>query len=80
MAKNSTRPTNPEKAFRKGLSELRGKDLPAAREALYRILGITTSASFNNYASGRTKNLDVDKARQIEGLFAAYGVASPWGL
>ena len=70
----------PEKAFRKGLSELRGKDLPEVREALFRILGITTSASYNNYASGRTKNLDVDKARQIEALFAAYGITNPWGL
>jgi hypothetical protein len=80
MAKNSTRPTNPEKAFRKGLSELRGKDLPAAREALYRILRVTTPQGFRNYANGKVQNLDVDKARQIEALFSSYGVANPWGL
>lgn len=80
MAKINAKPVYPEKAFRKGLSELRGKDLPAVREALYRILGITTKASFCNYAGGRTKNLDVDKARQIEDLFASYGVSCPWGL
>ncbi len=80
MARINTRPVNPDKAFRKGLSELRGVDLPAVREAISRILGITTNASFCNYASGRTKNLDVDKARQIEALFADYGVLNPWGL
>lgn len=80
MARICTRPQNPEKAFKKGLSELKVKDLPQAREAISRILGITTGASFNNYASGRVKNLDVDKARQIGDLFASYGIASPWGL
>ena len=33
---------NPEKAFLKGLSELKVKDLPDVREALYRILRVTT--------------------------------------
>ena len=80
MARISTKPVNPNKAFRKGLSELRFKDLPVVREAICRILGITTSASFNNYASGRTKNLDIEKAQQIADLFASYGVLNPWGL
>jgi len=80
MARICTRPQNPDKAFRKGLSELRRVDYPAVREAISRILGVTTGASFNNYASGRVKNLDVDKARQIGDLFASYGIASPWGL
>lgn len=80
MARQSTKATNPDKAFKRGLSELKVKDLPAAREALCRILGVTTNASFCNYAGGRVKNLDIDKARQIEELFASYGIASPWGL
>ncbi len=79
MAKTST-PVYPEKAFKKGLSELRIKDLQDVREALSQILGITTPAMLNNYASGRVKNLDVAKARQIEDLFASYGVLNPWGL
>ena len=80
MARIATKPRNADKAFKKGLAELKVKDLPAVREALYRILGITTNASLNNYASGRNKTLDVDKARQIEELFASYGIAQPWGL
>ena len=71
---------NPEKAFLKGLSELKVKDLPDVREALYRILRVTTPQGFRNYANGKVQNLDVDKARQIEALFAAYGVTNPWGL
>ena len=71
---------NPEKAFMKGLSELKVKDPPDVREALYRILRVTTPQGFRNYANGKVMNLDVEKARQIEALFAAYGVANPWGL
>lgn len=71
---------NPEKAFQKGLSELKVKDLPDVREALYRILRVTTPQGFRNYANGKVQNLDVDKARQIEALFASYGIANPWGL
>jgi len=79
MARIITR-KNPDKAFMKGLSEIRVKDLPDVREALYRILRVTTPQAFRNYANGKVINLDVDKARQIEDLFAAYGVANPWGL
>lgn len=71
---------NPDKAFMKGLSELKVKDLPDVREALYKILRVTTPQGFRNYANGKVQTLDVDKARQIEALFAAYGVSSPWGL
>lgn len=71
---------NPEKAFQKGLSELKVKDLPEVREALYRILRVTTPQGFRNYANGKVQNLDVDKARQIEALFAGYGITNPWGL
>lgn len=71
---------NPEKAFQKGLSELKVKDLPEVREALYRILRVTTPQGFRNYANGKVQNLDVDKARQIEALFSSYGIANPWGL
>jgi hypothetical protein len=71
---------NPARAFKKGLSELRVKDVKEARARLTRILEITTNASFNNYASGRVKTLDVEKAKQIEAVFAYYGVKEPWGL
>ena len=71
---------NPGKAFMKGLSELKVKDLPIVREALYGILQVNTPQGFRNYANGLVKNLDVDKARQIETLFASYGVTKPWGL
>ena len=70
----NTSTINPSRAFRKGLSELRVKDVPAVRSRVERILGITTNVSFNNYASGRVKTLDVDKARQIEEVFSFYGV------
>ena len=71
---------NPDKAFMKGLSELKVKDLPEVREALYKILQITTPQSFRNYSKGKVLTLDVDKAKQIEALFASYGITEPWGL
>ena len=79
MKTNITKP-NPAKAFKKGLAELRVKDLPAVRESLYKILQITTPQSFRNYSNGKVQNLDVDKAKQIEVLFASYGISNPWGL
>lgn len=63
----------------KGLRELKVKDYDEARSAIRDILGVTTDQSLRNYANGRTVNLDVDKARQIEALFASYGVRDCWG-
>ena len=40
MARIATKPRNPAKAFKKGLAELKIKDLPVVREALFGILGI----------------------------------------
>ena len=67
------------RSFRKGLAELRVKDVPAVKAAIYNILGVTTKQSFIRYASGRATTLDVDKARRIEELFIKYGVNEPWG-
>ena len=79
MARVITKP-NPDKAFKRGMSELRVKDIPDVREALYHILRVTTRQGFLNYQNGKVQTLDVDKARQIEALFASYGISNPWGL
>ena len=71
---------NPNKAFRKGLREIKVKDAPDVRAAIFGILGVSTKQSFANYANGKMVNLDVDKARQIESLFASYGVTDCWGI
>lgn len=71
---------NASKAFRKGLREIKVKDAGEVRDGILRILGVTTKQSFLNYANGKTVNLDVDKARQIEALFASYGVTDCWGI
>lgn len=71
---------NASKAFRKGLREIKVKDAGEVRDGILRILGVTTKQSFSNYANGKTVNLDVDKARQIEALFASYGVTDCWGI
>jgi hypothetical protein len=41
---------------------------------------VNNKQSFYNYANGKMVNLDVDKARQIEALFASYGVTDCWGI
>ena len=71
---------NTSKAFRKGLREIKVKDAPDVREAIFKILGVTTKQSFSNYANGKTVNLDVDKARRTEALFATFGVSDCWGI
>lgn len=67
------------RAFRKGLRELKVKDEPEVRKEIYRILGVKSKQSFQRYSGGKARNLDVVKARQIEDLFAAYGVIDCWG-
>ena len=71
---------NPAKAFKRGLRELKVKDLPEVREALKKILQVGTNVALGNYANGKVQTLDVEKAGQIQALFASYGVANPWGL
>ena len=71
---------NPEKAFQRGLREIKVKDLPAVKNALMEILGVRTKQAVRNYANGIVQNLDIDKAMRIAALFESYGVSEPWGL
>lgn len=68
-----------DRSFRKGLSELKVKDVQTVKAAIYRVLGVTTKQSFARYADGKAVNLDIEKARRIEAIFARYGVFHPWG-
>lgn len=72
--------TNQKRAFAKGMRELRVKDVEMARTSIMSILDVTTTQSFRNYANGRVDTLDVEKAKQIEALFASFGINDPWGL
>lgn len=74
------REKNPNKAFLKGYMEVRLKDQRDIRVALCNILGVYSQPSFTKYLHGRAANLDVEKAKQIEALFASYGIMEPWGL
>lgn len=74
------REPNPNKAFLKGFREVKIKDRKDVRDAICDILGVHTAPSFSKYLNGRTKNLDVEAAKQIERLFASYGIMEPWGL
>ena len=71
---------NNPRAFRKGLNNVKVKDLPHVKERLMAILEVTTPQSLRNYADGRITTLDIEKAKQIEQLFASYGVADCWGI
>jgi len=77
---NSEITINPDKAFLRGLREIKVKDQGEVRDALRRILGVGTDQALRNYAGGKVKNLDVAKYTQIQDLFESYGVAQPWGL
>lgn len=77
MTPNANTPT--VRSFRKGLAEIKFKDSQAVRAELKAILGVTTKQALAHYANGRIKNLDVEKARRIEEVFAKYGVTDPWG-
>lgn len=76
---NNEKRTTTVRAFRKGLSEVRVKDVPEVKAELMEILGVTTKQSFIRYANGNVANLDVEKARKIEALFERYGVVDCWG-
>lgn len=67
-----------ERAFRKGLQELRVKDVAEARAKIAAVLGVTTKQSMTRYSLGRA-NLDVVKAAQIAEIFRQYGVENCWG-
>lgn len=68
-----------EKAFRKGLREVRVCDVAEVRNGLAEILGVGTKQSLARYSAGKA-NLDVEKAARIEELFKKYGVRDCWGL
>ena len=76
---NEKQTTTAAKSFRKGLRELRVKDVPAVKAGLLGILGVTSKQSFIRYADGKVANLDVEKAKRIETLFSQYGVTDCWG-
>jgi hypothetical protein len=76
---NETKTQTTTRAFRKGLSEVRVKDVPAVKAEIMDILGVTTKQSFIRYADGKVANLDVEKARRIEAVFARYGIENCWG-
>ena len=67
-----------EKAFRKGLDNLKKKDYLRVKREIYVILGVSARQTFNAYADGR-RELDVDKYNRIDALFRANGVADCWG-
>lgn len=66
------------RSFRRGLRELRVKDVEVVKAALAAELGVTTRQSFAGYRDGK-RLLDVCKATAIEKIFARYGVSDPWG-
>lgn len=68
----------PERAFRKGLREIKVGDNAAVREELAAALGVTTRQSLRAYADG-TRLLDVEKAARVESVFRKYGVDNCWG-
>ena len=45
----------------------------------YKDGGVPNIIMDNLYADGKVANLDVEKARRIEALFAEYGVTNCWG-
>lgn len=66
------------RSFRRGLRELKVKDVEAVKAAVAAELGVTTRQSFAGYRDGK-RLLDVCKATAIETIFARYGVSDPWG-
>jgi len=67
-----------EKAFRKGLRELRVREVQEVKAELYAVLGINNRTSFVAYADGR-QSLPVEKYMGIERVFRAHGIEDCWG-
>ena len=64
--------------FSYGINQLRINQKEEAVKSIMAILGITTKAQYHNYRRG-TQKLSVDKAVEIEKLFASYGIKECWG-
>lgn len=74
----TTSTTTPQRAFRKGLREVKVGDVDAVRASLKEVLGVTTRQSLAAYADGK-RTLDVTTAARIESVFKNYGVPACWG-
>ena len=68
------------KAFRKGINDLRARDIPSVRKEIRECLGLSESsrALLARYIDGKM-TLDVEKYEQISEIFRHYGVNNPWG-
>lgn len=66
------------KSFRKGLREVKVKDLQAVKADIRDILGVYSRQAFAKYSNGLLI-LDVMKAEAISKAFAKYGVTNCWG-
>lgn len=68
------------KAFRKGLREVRSKDVAKVREEIREVLGIGKSsrALLAKYIDGKMP-LEVERYHAINDIFKRYGINNPWG-
>ncbi|MBO8467192.1 MAG: hypothetical protein IAB99_05445 [Bacteroidetes bacterium] len=71
--------TKTEKAFRKGLRNLKVKDYMEVKDRIYDILGVSARQTFAAYADGK-RQLDIDKYKSIDMLFKEHGVNDCWGV
>lgn len=67
-----------EKSFRKGLRELRVREVQEVKAELYAVLGINNRISFAAYADGK-QMLPIEKYMGIERVFKAHGIDDCWG-
>ena len=65
-------------SFERGFRQVRVYDMPEVREKIISALGIASRASWAKRLYGRIVP-NVDEAKEIEKIFAEYGIKGVWG-
>lgn len=68
----------PEYSFKRGISQVKVKDLGAVRTEIMSALGITSRMGYNQRLNGKIEPR-VSEAEAIEKIFAKYGIKDVWG-
>lgn len=65
-------------SFKKGISQVKLKDLRGVRAEIMSALGITSKMAYNQRLNGKIEPR-VSEAEAIEKIFAKYGIKNVWG-
>lgn len=66
-------------SFRKGLGQVKNKDVQAVKNEIMEALGLTTRYGWHKRLDGKVEP-KITEAEAIEAIFKKYGVTKVWGV